>query len=201
MALERLREKLKGNPLEKLKVRELREEEIRLKNSLDRIRKSIEEDERRKKELFRAGIGADAIKKRMLALEMKALDTEAKLKLRNFTTALRQLSFVKNLLILKNYEKELKNIGIWKKITSISGEKLEAWLIRVSLDGKEFNDILNDLNKFFEVGVPAEGERVEEEEARLFEAWEKVEAGSLGVEDVEKEIAISKELEKEEREG
>lgn len=108
-------EKIKGNPLDKMKIRELRSEEIRLKNRVEQIRKEIDKNEKEKKKLFGKGIGADPIKKKMLAQDMKGLDMEAKLKLKNFSTARRQLMFTQNLLIIKNYEKDLKNTEVWKR--------------------------------------------------------------------------------------
>jgi hypothetical protein len=197
MGVRGLIEKIRGNPLEKLKVRELREEEIRLKNQLERVRKGIDDNEKEKKKKFREGIGADLFKKRMLVQEIQALDMEAKLKLRNFTTAHRQLRFVKNLLIVKNYEQQLKDVGLWKKLTAIPLANLEGFLIRISLDGKEFDDVLNELNKPFEMEVAEIGEEVAEEEKKILDSWEKVEAGALEPETAESELSIDRELQKE----
>lgn len=194
-------EKVRGNPLEKMKTRDLRAEEIRLANRVDRIRKDIDKNEKEKRKLFQQGIGAGTIKKRMVSQEMAGLDIEAKLKLKNFSTARRQLMFIKNMLIVKNYEKELKNIGVWKKITTIPQEKLESFLIQIRLEGKEFDDILNQLNQPFEMDVAEiEGEEITEREKTLFEAWDRVEAGSIDASDAESVFSIDRELEAAEEE-
>ena len=194
-------EKVRGNPLEKMKTRDLRAEEIRLANRVDRIRKDIDKNEKEKRKLFQQGIGAGTIKKRMVSQEMAGLDIEAKLKLKNFSTARRQLMFIKNMLIVKNYEKELKNIGVWKKITTIPQEKLESFLIQIRLEGKEFDDILNQLNQPFEMDVAEiEGEEITEREKTLFEALDRVEAGSIDASDAESVFSIDRELEAAEEE-
>ncbi len=194
-------DKVKGNPLEKMKIRDLRAEEIRLKTRVDHITKDIDKVEKEKRKLFQQGIAAGAIKKRILSQNISGLDMEAKLKLKNFTTARQQLMFIKNMLIVKNYEKELKNIGVWKKITSIPPEKLEGFLIGVRLEGKEFDDVLSQLNQPFEMDVAEiEGEEMKESERKLFEAWDKVEAGSMDVSDAESTFSVDKELEAAEEE-
>ena len=192
-------DRFKGNPLEKMKTRELRSEEIRLKNRVDQIRKEINKNEKEKKKLFGQGVGADPIKKKMLAQDMKGLDMEAKLKLKNFSTARRQLMFTKNLLIIKNYEKDLKNTAVWKKITSIPKENLESFLINVRLEGKEFDEVLDQLNQPFEMEVADfDDEEMKEDEKKLFDAWDQVEGGSMEVGDIDSIISINRELEKEE---
>jgi hypothetical protein len=190
-------DRIRGNPLDKLKTRELREEEIRLKNQCERLRKEIDDCEKDKKKKFREGIGSDLFKKKMLFQDMQALDTEAKLRLKRFTTSNHQLRFIKNLLIVKNYENQLKENGTWKKLTSLPQEKLESFLIRISLDGKEFDDILNELNKPFEMDVADIDTDVSEEERKVLDSWEKVEAGVLEPEKAEVSFSIDRELKKE----
>jgi hypothetical protein len=195
MAIGSLLDRIKGNPIEKLKIRELREEEIRLRTHCERVRKEIDDNEKEKKKKFREGVGADLFKKKMLAQEMQSLDMEAKLKLRSFSTANRQLRFIKSLVILKNYEKQLREKGMWKKLSSLPTEKLESFLIRTSLDGKEFDEVLNELNKPFEMDV-ADIERGEvgEDEKKLLDVWAKVEAGSLDPEKAEGILSIDRKL-------
>lgn len=190
-----LLDRIRGNPIDKIKLRELREEGLRLKNELDRIRKNIERIEKEKKTKFEEGIGADMLKKKMLAQQIKQLDMQAKLELKSFVIAQKQYTFVKNLEIIKQYEKKLREVGMWKKITSIDPEKLRDVLIRVNLDGKDFEDVLNELNRTFEMEI-AEFEKTEDEvEKELMEAWAKVEAGEMDVENVEKVISVEKVLE------
>ena len=188
-------DKFRKNPIEKLSIRELQEEEIRLRNRLERGKKEINNIEKKKKQLFQEGVGADILKKKMLAQEIKSLDLEQKLKLKDFTTAQRQYTFVKNLIIVKKYEKELRKVGIWNKLTKVEPEQLENVLVKVTLDGKEFDEMVNNLNRVFEMEI-AEFETAEDQtERELMEAWAKVEAG-----EADSEEALTKIKEKESKE-
>jgi hypothetical protein len=190
-------DRFRKNPVEKLSLRELQEEEIRLRNRLERMKKEINNIERKKKQLFQEGVGADVLKKKMLAQEIKSLDLEEKLKLRDFTTAQRQYTLVKNLIIVKKYEKELRKIGIWDKLAKIAPEQLETALVKINLDGKEFDEMVNSLNRVFEMEV-AEFEATEDQtEKELLQAWAMVEAGEAGIEEAFEKVKEkeSKELE------
>ncbi len=171
------------NAIEKLSLRELQGEEIRLKNKLERLKKDINQIEKKKKKLFQEGIGADKLKKKMLAQEIKSLDLEEKLKLRDFTMAQKQYTFVKNVIIVKKYEKELRRIGIWDKLRRVEPDQLEQALIKVNLQGKEFDDMISDLNRVFEMDVAEFEEAGDETERELMKAWSQVEAGEASVEE------------------
>ncbi|WP_206205843.1 chromosome assembly protein [Thermococcus sp. Bubb.Bath] len=189
----------KKNTLEKLSLRELQAEQIRLKNRLDRLKKDLNQIEKKKKQLFQEGIGADKLKKKMLAQEIKSLDLEQKLKLKDFTMAQKQYTLVTNMIIIKKYEKELRKTGLWEKLSSVEPEQLEQALIKVNLDGKEFDEMVEGLNKVFEMEVAEFEETEDETEKELMQAWGQVEAGEADVEEVaEKVVSIDKKLEDEE---
>ncbi|WP_461865214.1 chromosome assembly protein [Thermococcus sp.] len=192
-------DRFRRNTIERLSLRELQAEEIRLKNRLERLKKDINQIEKKKKQLFQEGIGADKLKKKMLAQEIKSLDMEEKLKLKDFTMAQKQYTLVKNLIIVKKYEKELRKVGIWSKLANVEPEQLEAALIKVNLDGKEFDEMVSSLNKVFEMEIAEFEEMEDETEKELMKAWAQVEAGEANVEEVTEKIAsIDKELEEEE---
>ncbi len=185
------------NPIEKLSIRDLEGEKIRLKSKLDRLKKEINQIEKKKKQLFQEGIGADKLKKKILAQEIKALEMEMKLKYKNFTTLQKQYTFVNNLLIIKKYEKELKNIGIWNKISNIEPELLELKLSEIILDGKEFDEMVSNLNRVFEMRLDeVEGEE-DDVEKKLFEAWGQVESGAVDIDSVVDNLKLDEEEEDE----
>ena len=187
------------NTVEKLSLRELQAEEIRLKNRLERLKKDLNQIEKKKKQLFQEGIGADKLKKKMLAQEIKSLDMEQKLKLKDFTTAQRQYTLIKNLIIVKKYEKELRKTGIWEKLTSVEPEELEQALIKINLDGKEFDEMVEGLNRVFEMEIAEFEEGEDETEKELMKAWSQVEAGEADVEEVaEKVVSVDTKLEEDE---
>ncbi|HIQ32737.1 MAG TPA: chromosome assembly protein [Methanothermococcus okinawensis] len=192
------------NPLEKLSIRDLEGERIRLKSKLDRIKKEIKSLDRQKRQLFKEGIGADTLTKKMLAQDIKSIEMEMRLKYRSFQTYQKQFNFVNNLLIVKKYEKELKNIGLWNRIKDIPPEVLEAKLSDIILDGKEFDQTVENLNKVFEMRMDEFEEEGDEVEKKLFEAWGQVERGEMDSEDVinnldleEEDRELFKRLEKE----
>jgi len=190
-------DKLRKNAIDKIKLSELKEEEIRLKNQI-RLRREINRIEKEKKKKFEEGIGADLMKKKMLAAEIKQLDMEAKLKMKNFITLHKRYMLITNLITIKKYESQLKNSPLWEKLTKVSPDQLETALIKVNLKGKEFDEVLDDLNRVFEMDI-AEFETLEDEiEKQLFEAWSAVEAGKMDVEEVEKMLSVEKKMEKEE---
>lgn len=200
MALKNLMDSFKKNPVDKLNTRDLQEEDIRLKNRMERIRKDINKIEKDKKQKFQEGVGADMMKKKMLAQEIKQLDTEARLKLKNFTTINKQYMFVSNLIVVKKYEQDLKKNKIWDKIGNIGSENFENALIKTSLSGKEFEEVLNDLNRVFEMDITDFEAGEDEAETQLLDAWSSVESGSLDVDEVEQTLSLEKSLEKEREE-
>lgn len=170
-------DKFRGNPLEKFSLRELQEEEIRLRNKLNRDQKYVSQLEKKKKQLFQEGVGADFLKKKMIAQELKSLDLEQKLKVKFFISDQNRYRFIKNLIILKRFQRELEKHGVWKKLTSIDPEVLEGELIKLDLDGKAFDQILEDLNRVFEAGIAETSLEEDPVEKELMEAWAKVESG------------------------
>ena len=200
MGIKDIMDSFKKNPVDKLNTRDLQEEEIRLKNRMERIRKDINKIEKDKKQKFQEGVGADMMKKKMLAQEIKQLDTEARLKLKNFTTINKQYMFVSNLTVVKKYEQDLKKNKIWDKIGEIGSENFESALINTSLVGKDFDEVLNDLNRVFEMDITDFEAGEDEAESQLLDAWSSVESGAMDVDEVEQTISLEKSLEKEREE-
>ena len=186
----------KTHNLDKLKISELQEEELRLKSRINRLRKEIDGIEQEKKGLFNEGIGADLIKKKMLAQELKQLDMNGKLKIKNFLTLHKQYMFVSNLIIVKKYQRDLQTTPIWNKIQSLSPETFESALIKVNLSGKGFENILDDLNRVFALDISESDTDVDESEKQMFDIWSSVEAGSLDPLEAENLISIEGEIEK-----
>jgi len=183
------------NPVDKLKVRDLQEEEIRLKTQIERARKEINKLEKEKKNRFQEGVGADLLKKKMLAQEIKQLDMEIQLKTQKFMAMHKQFMFISNLTVIKQFEKELKNTHFWDKITHIPPEQFESALINVNLSGKAFENVLDSLNQVFEMEITDFQTTEDEAEKQLLDTWSQIEAGALELEQGEKMLSTNKELE------
>ncbi|MBW9221312.1 chromosome assembly protein [Methanothermococcus sp. SCGC AD-155-M21] len=195
--LSRLIGRFQKNPIEKLTIRDLEGERIRLKSKLDRIKKEIKSLDKQKKQLFKEGIGADNLTKKMLAQDIKSIEMEMRLKYKSFQTYQKQFNFVNNLLIVKKYEKELKNIGMWNKISNIQPELLETKLSNVILDGKEFDQTVEGLNKVFEMRIDEFDEEVDGTEKKLLDAWGQVESGEIEGEDIMDNLNLTADEEEE----
>ncbi len=185
------------NPIEKASLRELQEEEVRLRSRLDRLKKDIDLIEKKKKKLFQEGIGADKLKKKMLAQEYKSLDLEQKLKLKDFISTQEYYTYIKSLVIVRKYEKELKREGIWEKLRKAKPEQLEKTLARISVESKIFDETVKNMNKVFEMNIADFEESEDEVEKDLLEAWSKVEAEEVDVNEVLEKMSIGKKLEEE----
>jgi hypothetical protein len=194
---------IRGNSVDRLNIRELKEEEMRLQNHIELARKDILKIEKQKKDLFKQGIGADLIKKKMLAQQLKHLDMQAQMKVKGFMTMHKQYMFISNLVVIKQYEKELKQNKIWTKITNIEPSKFENALINVNLKGKSFEDVLNNLNNVFEMSLTDSSleQSTDETEKQLLDAWSGVETGAINVEEAQKLVSMEKQLEKKDIEG
>jgi len=194
---------IRGNSVDRLDTRELKEEEMRLQNHIELARKDILKLEKQKKDMFKQGVGADLIKKKMLAQQIKHLDTQAQMKIKQFMLMHKQYMFISNLVVVKKYEKELKQNKIWSKITNIEPSKFESALINVNLKGKSFEEVLNNLNNVFEMSLSESGleESVDETEKQLLDAWSGVETGAIDVEAAQKLVSMDKQLENKDTEG
>jgi hypothetical protein len=195
-------EKIFGTPVERLNLKDLQTEEMRLQNHIEIGRKDIQKLDKKKKDLFKQGVGADLIKKKLLSQEIKHCDTQSQMKIKQFMIMHKQYMFVSNLIIMKKFEKELKQTPLWKKITNIEPTQFENSLIHVNLKGKNFEEILNNLNNVFEMGLSDSEieESSDETEKQLMDAWSGVETGAIDVEDAQKMVSTEKQLEKNEAE-
>ena len=186
----------KTNNLDRLKLPELQEEEMRLKSRINRLRKEIDGIEKEKMRLFNEGVGADLIKKKMLAQELKQLDMSGKLKIKNFLTLHKQYMFVSNLIIIKKYQRDLQTTAVWNKIQTLAPETFESAIIQVNLAGKGFDGVLDDLNRIFALDVSESDMDIDEAEKQMFDIWNSVESGNLEVEAAENLLSLDKEIEK-----
>ena len=186
----------KTTGIDSLNLSELQEEELRLKSRINRIRKEVDVIEKQKMQIFNEGIGADMIKKKMIAQELKQLDMNGKLKLKNFVTLHKQFMFVSNLIIIKKYQRDLQTTPIWNKIQSVAPEAFESALIKVNLSGKGFENVLDDLNRVFALDVADSDTDMDEAEKQMFDIWNSVESGTLDAAEAENMLSLDKEIEK-----
>lgn len=202
--MERWYGKITGNSIDSVNLRELQEEQMRLKNQLAILNKEMTKFEKQKKDLFKQGVGADLFQKKMKIMEIKQLEMQVKLKFKNFNVMSKQFMFISNFVVLKQFEKQLKASPIWAKLKNIEPALFERMLINTDLNGKSFEGVLDNLNGVFELSTSdaALDQSVDESEKQMLDAWSAVETGSINVDDASKIVSTeslmeSKDTEKE----
>jgi len=194
---EKFKGKITGNSLDAVTERELKEEQMRLKNQLAILNKEMAKFEKQKKDIFKQGVGADLFQKKMKIMEIKQIEMQVKLKFKNFNVMSKQYMFISNFVVLKQFEKQLKASPIWDKLKNIDPALFERMLITTDLNGKSFEDVLDNLNGVFELSTSesALDQSVDESEKQLLDAWSAVETGSINVDDASKIVSTENQME------
>lgn len=174
--------------IEKVKVEELEKEQLKLEHQIEMLGKEIEKLEARKKELFQQGIGKSDVEKMLLAEKIRDMDTEVKMKLKEYNRLMKQRRALSNLIRLKKWENRLREKGIWEKIRNVEPEKLMQMLTEVQFDERQFDANIEKINEI--LGREAATLEVESETREILELWEKVEKAELTPEAVEEKLKV-----------
>ena len=97
------------NKIDTLKIDDLRKEESRLDYDITILYREINAISDQKKAIFNDGIGADMLKKEMLALKLKELEMSGKMKLKEYKNRISEKTFVSNLITIKKFQDQLKD--------------------------------------------------------------------------------------------
>ena len=181
------------NPLERLSLSQLREEEKTLELQANRTYRALETLLQKKHTLFMDGVGQDRLKKELLALKIQELDVTARLKVKMFQSITRRRSFISNLVVLKEAQNELRATPIWNKLQQLSPDELERALVRVELRDSTLDDLVSRLNEVFEASAESVHESTNSQNP-IMVAWSKMEEGNIaadldGVFDFDTELA------------
>ena len=135
-----------------------------------------------KKAIFNDGIGADMLKKEMLALKLKELEMSGKMKLKEYKNRISEKTFVSNLITIKKFQDQLKDRPIWKRLRQLSPEELKRVLADVNVRGENSEMLIEDLNAIFEISLDNDTLISSQNRDPVFDAWECVENGGLSPE-------------------
>lgn len=178
----------KGNVLDTLEETELKREQITLKNRSERLRQEIHKLEAQKSKIFNQGVGADNMKKNMLAQEMQTLEMEIKTKYKIFRREQKQHRIISNLVVIKKNQAELQRQGVWNQLLGMDQEKLEIALSEIALNEETFttqlDTIMSHLDSLDDVMTYEE----DEDTKKLMEAWAVAE--TEGIETAEEMIGL-----------
>ena len=100
--------------------------------------------------------------------------------------------FITNLVTIKKSEKQLKNTSVWEKLSKVQPEQLESVLIKMNLEGKTFEEMVDGLNRVFETEIAEFEDSEDESEKKMMDMWNMVESGKMDVDAVEKELSVEK---------
>jgi len=188
-----------GTPFERMKVKDLELEKIRLKTRTDTIIKTISKVEKEKSKLFNTAVGASPLMIKVHAHEIKRLSLEVEQQYNFFMRYTKMSVAITNLLLLKKYEKELKQSKLWTKLVHMDSEALIEIMGKINLVGKNFEGIVDLINDTLESGLD-EYKISEEDDSvkQIIDAITSVQKGVLPIEEAQKAISFDKTLEEKE---
>lgn len=165
---------IRANSVEQLNTQELIEEEMRLQKHVEFARKEIIKIEKQKKDIFKQGVGADLIQKKTLAQKLKQLDMQAQLKFRDFMTIDKQYRFISNIVVIKQYGKELKQ-NEYEKPNALFNIHITPGRIKTP-------------SKICEMSLSELEQSTEETQKQILDSWNGVETGAIDVEEAKKQV-------------
>jgi len=189
-----------GTPFERIKTRDLELEKIHLKTKMDTLTKTISKLEKEKAQLFKTAVSSSPLMIKVHAHEIKRLSLEVEQQYNFFMRYSKMSVAITNLLLLKKYEKELRQSKLWTKLVHMDSENLIDVMGKINLVGKNFEGIVDLVNDSLESGLD-EYKISEEDDSvkQIIDAITSVQKGVLPVEEAQKAISFDKALE--DREG
>jgi hypothetical protein len=185
-----------GTPFDRLEPRKLELEKIRLKTKMDTITKTISKLEREKARLFNAAVTSSPLMIKVHAHEIKRLSLEVEQQYNFFMRYSKMSVAITNLLLLKKYEKELRQSKLWTKLVRMDTDRLVDVMGRIDLVGKNFENIVDTVNNTLESGMDEYKSSEEDESVKqIIDAITSVQKGVLPLEEAQKAISFDKSLE------
>ncbi|MFA4876944.1 MAG: hypothetical protein WC586_05990 [Methanoregula sp.] len=193
-------DKIIGTPFERMDTRTLELEKIRLKTRRDTTVKAISKLEKEKTKLFNTAVGASPLMIKVHAHEIKRLSLEVEQQYNFFMRYTKMSVAITNLLLLKKYEKELRQSKLWTKLVHMDPDQLIDVMGKINLVGKNFEGIVDLVNDTLESGLD-EYKVGEEDDSvqQIVDAITSVQKGVLPIDEAQKAISFDKTLE--DREG
>jgi hypothetical protein len=185
-----------GTPFERIKMRDLELDKIRLKTKMDTITRTIKKVEKEKAQLFNTAVAASPLMIKVHAHEIKRLSLEVEQQYNFFMKYSKMSVAITNLLLLKKYEKELKQKNLWTKLVHMDPENLAEVMGKIDIVGKDFDEIVDLINGTLESGL--ENYKTSEEDdsvQQIIDAITSVQKGVLPIEEAQKAISFDKTLE------
>jgi len=179
------------NPIESMSIDELKIMEIKLTNKIEELQAEVRSIEKEIQILFEKAKNAKSKSEEVsLARRIKTLLQKKEMKLNAQAQLEKELRAVSNLLILKEYEEDLKSAGVWDKLRKLDPEELENWLISKNLEAKNRDELVSSVIEMTSMAMEVD---YEEDLDEILDAIRAVKEGNMEPEDAEKMLRKEKE--------
>jgi len=179
------------NPIESMSIDELKIMEIKLTNKIEELQAEVRNIEKEIQILFEKAKNAKSKSEEVsLARRIKTLLQKKEMKLNAQAQLEKELRAVSNLLILKEYEEDLKSAGVWDKLRKLDPEELEKWLILKNLEAKNRDELVSSVIEMTSMAMEVD---YEEDLDEILDAIRAVKEGNMEPEDAEKMLRKEKE--------
>ena len=126
-------DRMRGNPFEKLKKDDLETERIKQEREEKLRIAEVEKLSLKKKDFFNKGFNATDAERRALARQMEQLDQNIKLKNIHLKKISDQIRVVDNLIFIHDNKQMFEKGGLMPKLAKMDKSKLDEFLARVNL--------------------------------------------------------------------
>lgn len=165
-------DRMKGNPFEKLKKDDLETERIKQEREEKLRIAEVEKLSLKKKDLFNKGFNATDAERRALARQMEQLDQNIKLKNIQLKKISDQIRVVDNLIFIHDNKQMFEKGGLMPKLAKMDKSKLDEFLARVNLAEQKMSGNLDSFLSTMQAEYGLAGEMEEDKATKdLMDIW------------------------------
>jgi len=165
-------DRMRGNPFEKLKKDDLETERIKQEREEKLRIAEVEKLSLKKKDIFNKGFNATDAERRALARQMEQLDQNIKLKNIHLKKISDQIRVVDNLIFIHDNKQMFEKGGLMPKLAKMDKSKLDEFLARVNLGEQKMSGNLENFLSTMQAEYGLAGE-IEDDKATkdLMDIW------------------------------
>lgn len=165
-------DRMKGNPFEKLKKDDLETERIKQEREEKLRIAEVEKLSLKKKDIFNKGFNATDAERRALARQMEQLDQNIKLKNIQLKKISDQIRVVDNLIFIHDNKQMFEKGGLMPKLAKMDKSKLDEFLARVNLAEQKMSGNLDSFLSTMQAEYGLAGEMEEDKATKdLMDIW------------------------------
>ncbi len=178
------------NPLDSVSIEELKEMEIKLENKIRGVKAEIEEIDREIELVLEDAKKAKTKSDKLsLARRLKTLKQKKEMKLKAQAKIEKELRMVSNLIIVKEYQKDLESTGVWGKLKKMNPEKVEEWLVERNFEEMSRDEMISQVIAMTSSAMD-KGIEFEEDLEDELEVIRAIKRGDVDIKDAKREIYL-----------